>query len=310
MLRHVKRVPIPIVIMLSLAAIGIPWWLGTKDMDFMTPPSEIVLAHLRAQTAITHRKKSHLFSINLEPKDTAAIESPIRAAPAINPGDPNTPALLNSYADHAAEGPVAYTALAVHLEEQGANARALLAWERVLDVCRPSESQRQAALAGVQRLRPLVAPWNIDPVAAKPLVLEATLPAGISADALEEIVTKCAHELSRHSSGLLRFEPRIERPERKGTPAAVLSLQLTGEGAGAASTGFLDFPLATDPDQLRREILVGVYKLIASQLAAVTDFSPPAPLVDSDLPSAALEGRITRLCWDEFGKSLQPGKSR
>lgn len=308
MLHRVKRVPIPVVIVLGLATIVIVWWQGTRDMDFLTPPDDDVLAHIRAKTALAHREKSRLFTVKPEPRDTAAIESPIRAAPAIDPGDPATPALLNAYAEHASEGPAAFAILAVHLEEQKANARALLAWERVLDVCPDNASERQAALAGIQRLRPTVAPWNTDPVAAKPLVLEATLPAHVQADALEEVVTKCAHELGRYSSGLLKFQPRVERPDRKGSTSAVLSLQVTGEGFGAASTGFLDFPLAGEPDELRKEILAGCYKLVASQLAAFTELTPPAALAEGDNPSQALESRITRLCWDEFGKSLV-GKS-
>jgi hypothetical protein len=307
MLRPVKRVPIPVVIVLSLAALGLTWWQGTRHMDFLTPPSETVLARTRARAAVVQHEKSRLFSIGRELKEKAAIESPIRAAPAIDPGDPASPAPLNAYAEHAAEGPSAYITLAVHLEEQGGNARALLAWERVIDSCRPDDPQRQAAMSGIQRLRPVVAPWNIDPVAAKPLVIEATVPAGAPADALEEILTKCAHELGRHSSGLLRFEPRVERPERKGPQAPVLSLQLTAEGAGAASTGFLDFPLPAEPDLLRREILSGAYKLVISQLAATSDLAPPVPLSDGESPSAALETKITRLCWEEFGKSLLPG---
>jgi hypothetical protein len=169
MLRPVKRVPIPVVIVLSLAALGLTWWQGTRHMDFLTPPSETVLARTRARAAVVQHEKSRLFSIGRELKEKAAIESPIRAAPAIDPGDPASPAPLNAYAEHAAEGPSAYITLAVHLEEQGGNARALLAWERVIDSCRPDDPQRQAAMSGIQRLRPVVAPWNIDPVAAKPL---------------------------------------------------------------------------------------------------------------------------------------------
>jgi hypothetical protein len=307
MLRPVKRVPIPVVILLSAAAIGLPWWQGTRHMDFLTPPSEAALARVRARVTASQAEKSRLFSIGRDPKKKAAVESPIRAAPAIDPGDPASPAPLNAYAEHADEGAAAFITLAVHLEEQGGNARALLAWERVLDTCRPDETQRQAALSGIQRLRPVVAPWNIDPLAATALVIEATVPASVPADALEEVLTKCAHELNRHSSGVLRFEPRVERPERKGEQAAVLSLQLTAEEPGGASTGFLDFPLPAEPDLLRREILSGVYKLVTSQLAATSDFSPPAPLANGESPSMALETKVTRLCWSEFGKSLLPG---
>jgi len=303
----VKRVPLPVVILLTVGTVVLPWWYGTRNMDFMTPPSDLVLARVRVAAAMNHRSKSRLFSIKRERNEKATIESPIRAAPAIDPGDPSSPAPLNAYADHAAEGPGAFVTLAVHLEEQAGNARALLAWERVLDVCRPDDSQRQAAISGIQRLRPAVAPWNIDPLAAKQLVIEATVPANVPADALEEVVTKCANELNRHSSGLIRFEPRVDRPERKGSPAPVLSLQFTANGPGAASTGLLDIDIPPEPELLRREILAGAFKLVASQLAAATELSPLVPLADGESPSAALELKITRLAWSEFGKSLLPG---
>jgi hypothetical protein len=308
MLAAVKRVPIPIVILLSLGAIGIPWAVGTRHMDFMTPPSPKQLAQVRAITAMSFRGKSQLFSVDRDRKEKEIIESPIRAAPAIDPGDPTSPAPLNGYGEHAKEGAAAFVILAVHLEEQGGNARALLAWERVLDVCKPDETQRAAALAGVQRLRPVVAPWNMDPMAAIPIYLEATVPSNVQVDALEEALTKCANELGRNSSGLIRFEPRLERPEKKGPPppSRILSLQLSGSGPGAASTGQLDFAMPDDPEALRREIFTGAYKLVVSQLAATTDFTPPTPLSDDESPVRALETKITRLCWSEFGKSLQP----
>jgi len=306
MFARVKRVPIPIVVLLSAATIGIPWWQGTRHMDFMTPPSEAKLAVVRAETAMSVARKSRLFSFEQDRNEKTVIESPIRAAPAIAPGEPDAPAPLNAYGEHAGEGPAAFITLAVHLEEQRGNARALLAWERVLDLCRPDDAQRTAALSGVQRLRPLVAPWNMDPDAAIPVILEASVPANVKADSLEEILTKCANELGRHSSGLIKFEPRLERPEKKGNPSPVLSLQMTANGSGSASTGQLDFTLPEDPELMRREILSGAYKLVASQLAATTDFTPPVPLQVDENPSRALETKITRLCWSEFGKSLQP----
>ncbi len=307
MFARVKRVPIPVVILLSLAAVGIPWWRGTRHMDFLTPPPEEELARIREETARSVSGRSPLFAVGRR-AEKSVIESPIRPAPAIDPGDPDAPATLDAYAEHAKEGTAAFIALAVHLEEQRGNARALLAWERVLDTCRPDESQRAAAHAGIQRLRPLAAPWNTDAEAAIPVVLEASVPAKVPADALEEVLGRCANELGRHSAGLLKFEPRVERPEQKGKPAAILSLQLSADGVGAAATGQLDFPLPSDPDALRREILAGTYKLVASQLAAYTNYNPPAPLSPEDSPPRALETRITRLCWSEFGKSLQPAE--
>ena len=306
MVARVKRLPVPIVILLSAVAIGTPWYVGTRHMDFMTPPGAEELARVRAETAMSVTRKSRLFSIEEDRKANAVVESPIRAAPVIDPGEPDAPAPLSAYGEHAAEGAAAFITLAVHLEEQRGNGRALLAWERVLDVCQADQAQRDAALAGIRRLRPLVATWNTDPQTALPVVLEASVSASARADALEEVLVKCANELGRHSSGLIKFEPRVERPDRKEDSFPVISLQMTADGNGAASTGQLDFDLPTEPELLRREILSGAYKLIASQLAATTEFNPPEPLSSGESPSQALETKITRLCWSEFGKSLQP----
>ena len=219
MVAPVNRVPIPIVILLSAVAIGAPWYTGTRHMDFMTPPSAAELVQVREDAAMSVAKKSGLFSIEEDRKANAAIESPIRAAPVIDPGEPDAPATLSTYGEHAGQGAGAFITLAIHLEEQRGNSRALLAWERVIDVCHEATpTERDAALAGVRRLRPLVAMWNTDPEAALPVVLEASVPSSVQADALEEVLTKCCHELGRHSSGIIKFEPRVERPDRNSPP--------------------------------------------------------------------------------------------
>jgi hypothetical protein len=321
----VKRVPIPVVILLSLGAVALPWWLGTRDMDFLTPPTEFQLARIRSDTASSFSKRIEEIPVDPDPDEEKAFRSPIKPAPVINPGDPHAPATLDAYREHAKSGPAGFIELAVHLEEQSGNARALLAWERVLDVCQPDASQRAAAIAGVQRLRPLVAPWHIDPREAKLLVLEAAVPEGLEAEGLEELMADCATALGKTSAGLLRFESRVDRPAAKPAPKparnqkkpkpavpppppppAVLSLQILQEGESAASTGLIEVSLSDDPEQLRRAILAGSYKLVSSQLAAATDFTPPEPLAPEDDPLAALHTRITRLCWSEFGKSFHP----
>ena len=146
-----------------------------------------------------------------------------------------------------------------------------------------------------------------------------------TAEVMEGVMADCAKALGKHSAGLLRFESRVERPVAKPVPKpprkpakpktpvpppppappAVISLQILLDGESSTSTGLIEIPLSDDPEQLRREILAGSYKLVSSQLAASTDFSPPEPLAAGDDPSAALGIQITRLCWSEFGKSFQ-----
>lgn len=322
-----KRVPIPVVILLSLGAVALPWWLGTRHMDFLKPPTAFQLARVRSDIASSFPKRERVPDVAADPEQDRAFQSPIKPAPAIDPGNAQAPAPLDAYREHAKKGAAGFIELAVHLEEQSGNARALLAWERVLDVCQPDASQRAAAIAGIQRLRPLAAPWYVDPREAKVLVLESVIPAGVpteTADAMEGVMADCAAALSKHSAGLLRFESRVERPAAKPAPKpprkpakpktpvpppppappALISLQILLDGESSTSTGIIEIPVSDDPEQLRREILAGSYKLISSQLAASTDFTPPEPLGDDDDPSAALGIRITRLCWEEFGKSF------
>ncbi len=316
-----KRVPVPLVILLSLGAIGLPWWLGTRHMDFLTPPGDFQLARIRADIAGSFPKRAPVVPESSLPGPADAVQSPIKPAPVIDPGDAHAPAPLDAYRGHAAAGAAAFIELAALLEEQSGHARALLAWERVLDSCRAEPAQITAALAGIQRLRPLVAPWHIDPQAARPLVLEATVRSGTPPDGWQDLLEECAEELGRHSAGLLRGEARVAaapppgrersaRRKRRNPPAAstgpaVLQLRMLGEGEGAASTPLIDFVPNPDPQILRRQIRAAVYTLVASQLAAATDFTPPEPLGDREFPAAALATRITRLAWSEFGKSLQ-----
>ena len=319
-----KRVPIPVVILLGLGAVALPWWLGTRHMDFLTPPTEFQLARVRSDVATSFPKRAPAAPVR--PETDRAFLSPIKPPPVIDPGEYHAPAPLDAYREHAKAGAKAYIELAALLEEQSANPRALLAWERVLDACKPEPSQRTAALAGIQRLRPLVAPWRVDPQEAQPLVLVAKLSTSTLPPEAEALLAEAAGGLIRHSTGLLRATPLIELPEKKpappkkrrGRPATedppaevpappVLSLLLRGEQENGPATASIDLPLVPDAPLQRRDLLAAIYKLVASQLAATTALTPPAPLAVDDDPQAALHSRITRFAWSEFGKSLHSG---
>ena len=324
-----KRVPIPVVVLLSLGAVALPWWLGTRHMDFLTPPGEFQLARARSDIVTSFAKRNREPAPASDAERERAFQSPIKPAPAIDPGDIQAPAPLDAYREHAAKGAAGFIELAIHLEEQSANARALLAWERVLDVCQPDASQRAAAVAGIQRLRPLAAPWYVDPREVKVLLLESVIPAGVApetADAMEGVMAESATALGKHSAGLLRFESRVERPAAKPAakasrkpakpktpatvpppppaPPAMISLQILLDGESSTSTGLIEIPVSDDLEKVRQDVLAGAYRLVSSQLAATTDFTPPEPLAAGDEPAAALGIRITRLCWEAFGKSF------
>lgn len=321
MLAAVKRVPIPVVILLSLAAVALPWWLGTRHLDFVRPPTAFEVARIRSDVASSLPKRAPAVPTRAE-ADRAFL-SPIKPPPLIDPGEYHAPAPLDAYREHARAGAKAYLELAALLEEQSAHPRALLAWERVLDACKPEPDQRAAAIAGIQRLRPLVAPWRTDPQEAQPLVLVAKLSTSTLPPEAEALLAECANGLTHCSTGLLRAKPLIELPEKKpappkrrrgrDTPPAepapppVLSLLLRGEQENGPATGTIELPLSPDTPLQRRDLLAAIYKLVASQLAATTVLTPPHPLEPADDPQVALQTRVTRLAWSEFGKSLKAG---
>lgn len=306
----VRRVPVSVVILLSLAAIGVPWWLGTRHMDFMTSPTETELEAIREKTRMAVPGRARLFSTSREPEEKSpVIPEPIRKPPAIDPGDPTAPAGLVAYGEHAEEGADAFVELAVWLEEQGYGARALLAWERLLDMCHPTDDQRAAAAAAIRRLRSGAPEWNMDPQAAVPLVLEIVVPEKAVTDELKKQAEAIADELDALSSGLLAFETKLEAFP-KGDSSKGIALRILGDSDGASSTGTFQLEqMPETPEGFAFHLFSGVFKLVAAQIAATTDFTPPEASPDGSDPRDALLERVTRLTWAEFGKSLAPADS-
>jgi hypothetical protein len=314
----VKRVSIFVVILLSLGAMALPWWLGTRDVDFLTPPSEAQLASLRGE--ITQALPTQIavpLPTDIQRVEQGKIQSTIKPPPKIDPGDLLASAPLETYREHTKSNAADFIELAVYLEEQSGNHRALLAWERVLDSCQPDAAQRTAALSGVLRLRPLVPLRLADAQAVSHLILAAKVSTGLPTDGLETALAESAATLTKCSAGILRFKAQVERltvPKKKGpkmfpppaVPAAVISLRIAETGEGATATGQIDVPLSADVAQMRRGILAAAYKLVSSQLAATTDLTPPAPLSANANPADALTTCITRLGWAVFDKSLRP----
>lgn len=312
-LRAVRRVPLLIVFPLCAAAIAVPWWWGTRNVDFMTPPTEQELAHIREQTLLTFPGRAHLFSASQaeKPPEPAkpVVPEPIKPPPAIDPGEEAEPPTLNAYAEYADKGAAAFIELAIHLEGNGHAARALTAWERVLDVCKqPDDEQRQTALDGVQRLRPGVPAWNTDPQAAIPLVMEIVIPAKAATAEFKAAAKAVADDLGVLSSGLLHFEAKVT-PLKKQDKSKGMSLRIRGAAEGSPVSGTFQLD-AMPPSQqaVNYQLYSGTFKLAASQLVSSTEFAPPSAPPDATDIRAALEQRITRLGWREFGKSLQRPK--
>ena len=235
-----------------------------------------------------------------------SVEEP---KPVVNVGDLTTQPTLQSYGELAPEGPQRLTEVAVELETRGEFLRALLAWERVIDLTKPSETQAAAAISSIKRLRPTLPDWNSSPEATISIVLNAGTGKKL-AKTLTPVLENIARDLEAASSGILKVKATVTagRSNTLKGPAPV-ALWLTGAGKNPSATETLSFT-ADAQDALRMEILRTVFLLIQNQLSRTTAYTPPASLSDGEDPQSALNFRVTRLCWSEFaaGLNLPPKK--
>lgn len=302
-----RRVSLLIVIPLCAATVAITWWRGTRKMDFLAPPTEAEIEAVKAQTINSVPGRSGLFSVpsqveSEEPK----IPEPFRERPLLDTGDPTKPPLLSTYADGAEKGADALIQLAAYMEDYGYSARALLAWERVLDKTKPDAAQREAAYEGILRLRPTAPLWNVDPASAKRLKLEVTVPPKATSNELTEAVKAVAAEMENISSGQVIFDSEVLMT-KKGNPFKGMSVKIVGPGDKAPTTGTFQLDqMPATPDIVTYQLYSGIFRLVAAHVAETTAFTPPVAPSNGEDPRTALWQRITRLVWLEFAKSLQP----
>lgn len=303
------RVPLSIVFLLSAAVVSATWWRGTRDLDFLAPPGEEKLALARQQAA---RIGGAVASPNdLPPLPNPQANQPPKPAepeppkePEIRLGSLETAPGLESYAVDSQQGAEHLIRLATALEDKGAFQRALLAWERVVDLAKADAATQLKAIDSIRRLRPTLPAWNIDPEGSVPLVLHAgTGPA--TANALKPLLEEAARLLGKASDGVVAVSTDIAvgRKAVEAAGPAPVAVWFTGAAANSPSSEVLSFTIS-DPALLRDQLLRTVYKLVSGQLSGKTAYSAPLTLESTDDPVDALTHRVTRLCWREMAAAL------
>ncbi len=277
-------------------------------MDFTTPPSAARLEQVRA------RVESTLPRIEPDPVPLAAppaaepppappppVEKP---KPIVDLGDLKLPPSLHDYTKIAPQGAEYLVELATQLEAKGEPKRALLAWERVIDLTKPDDSQAAAAISAIRRLRSALPIWNAKPSLAIPIVLHASAGKKI-AKTLTATLEGVARDLEQASSGVVKVTTEVAAGKTNSTnqDAVPVAIWLSGPGKKCVSTGVLSFTV-NSPDALRQDLLKTIFRLTCSYLSRSTTFTPPADLADRENPQDALNFRVTRLCWSEFATSL------
>ncbi len=303
------RVPLFIVLLLSIAVVSATWWSGTKDYDFLATPSAEKLSLARQQAAkiggtAPPPKDFPLLSNSQGSPAPKPIEPEAPKEPEINLGSLETAPGLEAYAVDSQQGADHLIRLATALEAKGSFQRALLAWERVVDLGKADAATQFKAIESIKRLRPTLPSWNIDPEGSIPLVIHAgTGPA--TAPALKPLLEEAANLIGEASGGVVSVTAEIAVGKKAvdASGPAPVAVWFSGPAKDSPSSEVLSFTLS-EHASLRDQVLRTVYKLVSAQLSGKTAYSAPLILQTTEDPVDALTHRVTRLCWREMAAAL------
>lgn len=304
------RIPFYITIPSCLLIVLLVWWISTRKIDFLTPPSAAKLEEI-------HKKTIASLPISKTPTEVTAVATPalpnieqttndpsVVYTGTVDIGDLSPPKTLDTYSERAPDGAAKLLKLAADLEKQNAPQRALLANERVLDLSQANPQQIYLALHNIRRISPTLPAWNQDTRASQSIIIHIGTGQKF-AKVLPEIMESITQEVHRSSSGLIqcKVELNIGESIRTSDAPTPVAVWMTGKDKNTPSTDVLAFT-SNNPESLRNELLKTIFNLIRGQLSKSTSYNPAPEAVDD--PQIALSSNITRLLWNEFGKTLNP----
>ena len=315
------RIPLYLALPLAFLSMGLVWWMGTKNKDFVTAPNAQTLASVR-EDALADLVAPD--SIIADEDDASAIKvkparlvlpnpeeikpDPDPAENAIEPGDLTLSPGLDRYLADAKKGADAMVALATQLETTGESTHSLLAWERVLDATPASPEQQDIARKAIARLRPQLSLWNVDPLAAQAVVLHVSCDAD-RAKTIEPLLKEIATFLSASSSGLIDCQLKLQAgpKPRSDAPRQPLALSFQGSSADAVQSKTLTIPVLSDVPEEQRPLLLGnCYKLIRDGISARSELQALPEWQPTTDAASLLQHAITRRIWSVWAETFTP----
>lgn len=315
------RIPIYLALPLAFLSIGLVWWMGTKNKDFVTPPNAQTLASVREDalaalvapdSIIDEEDDSTAIKVKparlVLPNPEEAKPDPDPAENTIAPGDLTLSPGLDRYLTDAKKAADAMVTLATQLETAGESTHALLAWERVLDATPASPEQQEAARKAIARLRSQLPLWNVDPLAAQTIVLNISCDAD-RAKTIEPLLKEIATFLSSASSGLIECKLKLQAgaKPRADSPRQPLALSFQSSATDAVQSKTLTIPILSDTPEEQRPLLLGnIYKLVRdgisvrSELQALPEWQPTTDA------ASLLQHAITRRTWSVWAETFTP----
>lgn len=310
------HIPLPIAILSCIAAFGIVWYLGTRDKEFIAPPTPEELVEVSTEWEKNRPNIPPPQPINAALLADTKPEQPITPATVnerpeeITVGNLDESPGLAAYGAHGDKGTDAMVALATLLETKGEFQRGLLAWERVIDTTEPDDEQRAVATTAINRLKTGLPPWNPDP--SDEIVITLRAGATLKDKAiLTKALEQAAETINQASGHILKVETKasIGKVRGKRPPRVPVAIWFSRQPKGSdtpAETPPISF--MADPSQdkmLVAQIEAGVYALVRTHLKTNTSFSPLPEYPSGAKPADLLNLHITRLMWREFATSLK-----
>ena len=312
------RVHYLIAVILSVITISVVWWNGVKRKDFLTPPPDQRLVEVHHSTAIDLEATDGIAqdlpakAILVKPTKLTLPDSAQESNPQVKEdelvvlGDLTVSPGLDCYADLAEKGSDFLVAMATELETKGELQRALLAWERVLDVVKPVPEQYELASKAILRLSPQLPLWNVDPSTVFVVRLQVGCD-GETAELLEPVLIELCTLLNTGTSGIVEIKPKVNSGPRpsEDAPKLRIALWFSGRDEKSMQSKTVTIPSDhTDPTVLRNLVLTSAYKLIREDVSSHTEFLAPIAHQEPQDPLPLFQSSVSRLLWQEFARRL------
>lgn len=245
------RVPVPIAITLCVVAILLTWWIGTRKMDFLTPPETIAPVSIQGKQSIVDPATS---GKRVEETQTVRERS----------SEQSEPVELETFSDQAAMGPGHLIELAKNMEKAKWPHLALLAWERVIDSTSPSKQELNEAKSAIKRLKE-------DPAANDRVILPSepytiTLNAGTANRASAEVeaeLKSAAGVIETTSAGILNVKVQVAAGQdpSDSTDFVPIAVWITGPDESSRSSELISFTMGPGKET-HQEIGAALAKLL------------------------------------------------
>lgn len=286
------------------------WWSRTRHMDFMSSRGVKKPLPDFIAPADEHSEPSILPDPISRPAISDTPNTPRPSEPEPDPlrlGDLDSAPGLGEYSELASLGAPHLIKAATELEMvRGDFIRAHLSWERILDSSEPTPEERTIAGDAIQRLRPTLPRWNIDPNGEYSLLLQLGT-TRTKDEAINPVAAEVAEFLRKESSDLISLAPRITTSHIEGVPEkSPIALYFSGTGESEKNQSDLLSinPPVNDQEAMRRELLTAVYRLVQQRLTSLGSLTPPPPPSNPEQPELDFQRQLTRLHWQYFARTL------